>query len=436
METLSKEITLIRAAIEASAKSQLETDKAIPPPKVGAAILFPNGEIVTACRGQCKAGEHAEYTLLETLVKDRELTGCVLATTLEPCTKRGPGKIPCCDRILGSGIKEVWVGTLDPNPEIYGHGYRKLKNEGVKVGFFDNEERNAVTAINSDFMEFFARNQALEGVAQFDYSKHDTYTLGIGPLEFKTKWAPESDGVIWCNNEHFEIAPCESKEIGDIMQSDQFDFTSPRIMVHQGEIILGRNKYGHYIAIKIREVIQRKPHALSSVLKLEYSITRDSVGNFSAASDSSYQLEAIKTYSDEWAHETIAKALRKSVYPILQRTNHPLASIADFLARLSFVAVSDWRQIKTEYHEPRIALIRNEVAFKTFKVTVSRKNTEEETISRELRYDEDSWDIDVLIDLSNGYPTALNITRIQDTSTNERFRWAGPLPDIDVKEYL
>ena len=51
------------------------------PPKVGAVILFPNGNIETAYRGELREGDHAEYTLLERKLINQDLSECVLFTT-------------------------------------------------------------------------------------------------------------------------------------------------------------------------------------------------------------------------------------------------------------------------------------------------------------------------------------------------------------------
>lgn len=60
------------------------------PPKVGALLLFPNGRIEKAYRGQLREGDHAEFTLLERKLGNEDLEGCILFTTLEPCVKRNP----------------------------------------------------------------------------------------------------------------------------------------------------------------------------------------------------------------------------------------------------------------------------------------------------------------------------------------------------------
>jgi hypothetical protein len=94
-----------------------------------------------------------------------------------------------------------------------------------------------------------------------------------------------------------------------------------------------------------------------------------------------------------------------------------------------------WERTRTEYRPLKIRSVRDEPSYRTFKVTVSRQATEEETISRELRYLDESWEIDVRLDLVGGIPSSLRVTRIYDT-TKAKAEWSDPLPTIDVKEYF
>lgn len=85
------------------------------PPKVGAILLFPDGEIERAHRGELRDGDHAEFTLLERKLGNKKLDNCILFTTLEPCVERTPPKISCCKRTSKARIRTVYVGITDPD---------------------------------------------------------------------------------------------------------------------------------------------------------------------------------------------------------------------------------------------------------------------------------------------------------------------------------
>ncbi len=56
-------------------------------PKVGAVLVKPDGTFTTACRGELRDGDHAEFTLLERKHRHEKLDGSVLFATLEPCAR-------------------------------------------------------------------------------------------------------------------------------------------------------------------------------------------------------------------------------------------------------------------------------------------------------------------------------------------------------------
>jgi len=99
-------------------------------PMVGALIVH-QGSIVSEGYHQLSGSQHAEIMALEgfkeTADKDTELF-----ITLEPCST--PGRTGACtEAILNSGIKKVFVGTLDPNPHHAGKGLDFLKSKGIDV---------------------------------------------------------------------------------------------------------------------------------------------------------------------------------------------------------------------------------------------------------------------------------------------------------------
>src|SRR3990167_4743310 len=128
-------------------------------PLVGAVLLKPDGSVETACRGELRHGDHAEFTLLERKNRSNKLDGSVLFATLEPCApdSRHPPKMSCTERIILSRIKEVWVGLEDPDPTVDRKGIQYLQDEGVTVHMFDRDLQEIIQEENKEFLA-----QALE----------------------------------------------------------------------------------------------------------------------------------------------------------------------------------------------------------------------------------------------------------------------------------
>lgn len=77
---------LMEKAVEvmkASVREQRADDTI--PPKVGAVLWKPDGTVETACRGELREGDHAEYTLLERNFP-RSFAGCIGARGLQQIT--------------------------------------------------------------------------------------------------------------------------------------------------------------------------------------------------------------------------------------------------------------------------------------------------------------------------------------------------------------
>jgi len=173
------------------------------PPKVGALLLFPDGRIETAFRGELREGDHAEYTLLERKLGNESLEDCILFTTLEPCVKRNPPKVPCCRRTTNARIKKVFVGIEDKDPTVDGKGIKHLEAHGVEVRMFDREFQRIIEQENRDFLK-----QALERkksrkvedlrspielpIPTYDNSKFSDAALGKFIIESKLDFNPNS----------------------------------------------------------------------------------------------------------------------------------------------------------------------------------------------------------------------------------------------------
>lgn len=103
--------------------------KTDPNPVVGALIVR-NGKVVGQGYHKAAGQPHAEVEAIREaggLARDSDLF-----VTLEPCNHHGRTP-PCTEAILGAGIKRVWYGTVDPNPDVPGHGAETLRRAGVEV---------------------------------------------------------------------------------------------------------------------------------------------------------------------------------------------------------------------------------------------------------------------------------------------------------------
>ena len=141
---------LMELSIEEALKSVSEDERVHP--KVGAVLCDANGKVLlTAFRGKGGKGEHCEYSLL--MEAEKCGINChetVLFITLEPCTKRGPNKTPCAERIISAGIPMVYIGSLDPNDEIRGNGELLLRDH-IEVDRYPSRFINRLREINRAF---------------------------------------------------------------------------------------------------------------------------------------------------------------------------------------------------------------------------------------------------------------------------------------------
>lgn len=147
-------------------------------PKVGAVLRKPDGTCETACRGELRHGDHAEFTLLERKNRSQLLDDSILFATLEPCapkSRRHP-KLGCAERIVLARIREVWVGIEDPDPTVDRKGIKYLQDSGVEVHMFDRDLQDIILDENKKFID-----QATERAAVSSEKKSRKVTLS--PLE-------------------------------------------------------------------------------------------------------------------------------------------------------------------------------------------------------------------------------------------------------------
>ncbi len=120
----------------------------LPNPMVGAVLVKAGKVIAEGWHVRCGA-DHAEAMAISKAgVKAK---GCELYVTLEPCSHTGRTP-PCTEAIIKAGIRQVYVGVLDPNSKMNGKSVALLRKAGivVEVGFLQDE----LTQMNEAFNKY------------------------------------------------------------------------------------------------------------------------------------------------------------------------------------------------------------------------------------------------------------------------------------------
>lgn len=118
-----------------------------PNPAVGAVVV--KDGVIAGEGWHRKAGTpHAEIHALRQA--GQLASGADLYVTLEPCSHFGKTP-PCADALIAAGVARVFIGMIDPNPQVSGRGVEKLRAAGIEVVTGIHEA--ACCAINLPFIK-------------------------------------------------------------------------------------------------------------------------------------------------------------------------------------------------------------------------------------------------------------------------------------------
>jgi len=134
----------------AEARKSIGEDDDEPHPYVGAVIVKNGVALATGYRGEKGKGDHAEYCALRKM-KEADLVGCTVYTTLEPCSTRKPPKTSCTNRLIDSKVARVVYGMADKDESVFGHS--SLVEKGIEIGFFPNDMRQELLALNKEWSD-------------------------------------------------------------------------------------------------------------------------------------------------------------------------------------------------------------------------------------------------------------------------------------------
>jgi diaminohydroxyphosphoribosylaminopyrimidine deaminase/5-amino-6-(5-phosphoribosylamino)uracil reductase len=104
-----------------------------PNPRVGCVITSSNGEVLGEGYTQAAGLAHAEIMALrDAQARGHAVQGATVYVTLEPCAHHGRTG-PCCDSLIDAGIVKVVASVQDPNPQVAGLGFARLRAAGIQV---------------------------------------------------------------------------------------------------------------------------------------------------------------------------------------------------------------------------------------------------------------------------------------------------------------
>lgn len=165
-----------------------------PNPRVGCVITAQDGTVLGAGFTQQAGGPHAEVMALrEAQAHGRDVRGATAYVTLEPCSHHGRTG-PCCDALIEAGIAKVVASIADPNPQVAGNGFARLRAAGVQVEVGSGGV--AARELNIGFFSRMVRKTPwvrLKVAASLDGAT----ALQSGISQWVTSAAARADGHAW-----------------------------------------------------------------------------------------------------------------------------------------------------------------------------------------------------------------------------------------------
>ncbi len=127
-----------------------------PNPAVGAIVVDASGREVGTGTHTYDGIKHAEVLALEHAAE--RARGGVLYLNLEPCSHQGRTG-PCADAVVAAGIRRVVCSMPDPNPQVAGRGFARLRAAGIQVdvGLFETD----ASKLNESFAKFIVSGKPL-----------------------------------------------------------------------------------------------------------------------------------------------------------------------------------------------------------------------------------------------------------------------------------
>lgn len=295
-----------------------------PNPMVGAVLVYEN-RIIAEGFHAVFGGDHAEVACIKN-VKDGDthlIKDATLYVSLEPCNHFGKTP-PCSHLIINQGIKNVVVGSRDPNPLVNGSGIDYLIANGVDVSVRDFQDRQR--QLNKRFY---------------------THQLKKRPYII-LKWAESADGFLSTKGEQTKI----SNGLTDVLVH-KWRSEEDCIWAGANTVLTDNPKLTvrHFVGPNPLRILYDKNNSL---LKGDFFFTADK--NFISFHSDAKQQDDNYVTTNQWLEEILSKLYSKQVGSILVEGGTKL--LQTFIDRNLFDEIRVITNSKLKLHEGHKAPIR------------------------------------------------------------------------------
>lgn len=101
-------------------------------PNVGC-VIVKNEKVIGIGRTGSEGRPHAEENSIKSISNKSLLKRSTMYVTLEPCFHKNSKGFSCADLVVQSGIKEIFIGYLDPDPRTSGKSVSFFRKSGIHI---------------------------------------------------------------------------------------------------------------------------------------------------------------------------------------------------------------------------------------------------------------------------------------------------------------
>ena len=109
---------------------------------VGCVVVRDGRVLSSGFSRELPGNTHAEQVALQKLSFHAQ--GATVYTTMEPCSTRVSGNVPCVQTCLRAGVARVVIGAMEPKTFVVCEGVRRLQDAGVDVRLLEGLERDCL----------------------------------------------------------------------------------------------------------------------------------------------------------------------------------------------------------------------------------------------------------------------------------------------------